>query len=682
MVELRPYQQDLLNRAEMGLAAPDSRVMVQLPTGGGKTRIAAALLAGWVRGGKAAWLTHRKELADQTCLVLNDSGVRATSRPKWGTADPAPVMRDGVVILMVQTVSHRNHEDLRLIEGVWEAYGPNDLLVIDEAHHATAPGYERAINQWPGRVVGLTATPWRLEKDKGFDHLFGELYCGPQVRQLQAGDYLCEARVWRPTQEDIIRGGGIRAGEYTPTGIEQANSDRVMTAGALRFWQDYASERQTIIYAVSTGHANNLTTVFNDAGIPAAVMLTGTPQEERAKAIESFKNGTLQVLVNVAVATEGFDLPNASCVVLTRPTMSLALYLQMVGRGLRPKADGGDCLILDLAGNYEMHGFPEDDHPWSLLPRGTNSGGNAPGVWCEKCNGVSPAASHDCKHCEVSLGKKCGRCVKWRATKRWMLADGCGHIHEIVCDLCHLDAHVEANLPENRELRDSAVDPLLFTLVDEIRRRVLVDNDARHKELSELIDQRTQENSNDADLDHLFDAYISSLSVEERPTSNRAIAIEFNSWEIQRREELNGWIQERVRLESRSTSEDKVRGECREQIERAGSRNLSEGISQALKADELGAFAEEMSQGFKHLLLRLDDEECERTYSQSERDELDDYDRKIGAKTNTREDDHRFRQLNGRLNQAKDRRLRTIKRQFERHWSEIWADYQQSPERR
>ena len=182
MDDLRPYQRELLNRTEVGLAAPKSRVMMQLPTGGGKTRIAAALLAGWVRTGKAAWLTHRRELSDQTCRVLNEFGVDATNTLLWDVNHPAPAMKEGVVILTVQTVSRRNRksvDDLPSIKGVWAGYGPNDLLVIDEAHHATAAGWKRAIEQWPGRVLGLTATPWRLSNTEGFDHLFGELYCGP-----------------------------------------------------------------------------------------------------------------------------------------------------------------------------------------------------------------------------------------------------------------------------------------------------------------------------------------------------------------------------------------------------------------------------------------------------------------------------------------------------------------------
>ena len=297
--------------------------MMQLPTGGGKTSIAAALLTGWLNeGDKAAWITHRNELSDQTCRVLNGAGVQATNMLDWPIDDPAPAMNGGVVILMAQTVAHRNRYD-----GVWTGYDSRDLLIIDEAHHAIAAGWERAINQWPGRVVGLTATPWRLSKREGFEHLFDHLVLGPQISDMQSNGWLADALVLMPDRNELIL-GGIPAsnGEYNPRGIELANQDRpnVMTGGALQFWQGHAQDRQTIVYAVTVDHAVNLAAVFNNANVPAAAILGDTPREERSRRIRQFLDGELKALVNVAVATEGFDLPDAACVVMTRPTLSLA----------------------------------------------------------------------------------------------------------------------------------------------------------------------------------------------------------------------------------------------------------------------------------------------------------------------------------------------------------------------
>ena len=574
MTELRDYQQELLDQAADRLLPGKARVMLQLPTGGGKTHIAGALLHRWLHSGrKAAWLTHRTELADQTRRMLTDSGVSAI-RPQWPPGNDAPSIPNGVVILMAQTVGRRTNS-----MKIWGSYRSADLLVIDEAHHATADGWERAIRQWPGQVIGLTATPWRLSKTEGFDHLFDELICGPQISELQAGGWLCQARLHIPKPQDVIRGGAIAAtGDYSESGIQQANSEHpdIMTAGALRFWQFHAAERQTIIYAISQDHARNLAAVFNDAGIPAAVVLSDTAPQERVKAIESFGNGTLRALVNVAVATEGFDLPDASCIVITRPTMSLALYLQMAGRGLRPKPDGNhrDCLILDLAGNSEIHGLPQEPRQWSLQPRGNNPGGDAPVIWCEECDGVSPAASHFCIVCHNPFGKDCPRCGAWQSHKRWSYETRCGQLHQRVCDLCHLDAHIQAQLPVTEELRrltymEPELDAVLRNLLEEERRRAGGADEERKGELRSLIAGRESELADDDRLNRAFENYIAGLPQEERPDTDPQKHRLYVEWEEGIKRELTGWTGELDKLGAKIPDKRLIYNNARERVMQA-----------------------------------------------------------------------------------------------------------------
>ena len=421
--------------------------MTQLPTGGGKTEIAGAMLRGFlVDGRKAVWLTHREELANQTEERLSSnwfvSAMAGTD--SWNRGRPAPRIVNGVVILKAQTVSRRNKDSAI----VWDNYGADDLLVIDEAHHAPATGWERAIEQWPGRVWGLTATPWRLSQREGFDHLFHTLVTGPRTSEMQDHGYLARSRVFAVKPDDRIRGGEVgQTGDFTEGGITKANDDGgddghfVMTTLAVQNWLRMAAGRQTIAYAVSKGHAGNLVREFGSRGISAAAILSDTPQDERERAIADFKDGKLTALVNVAVATEGFDLPDASCVMITRPTKSLALYLQMVGRGLRPKDDSGDCLILDLAGNAEEHGLPEDYREWSLAARGNPSAGDPPVRYCHECNYMAHPAHHKCPECGADLGARCPRCVKFRPWSRWFEILDCPHKHELVCNYCHEDVH-------------------------------------------------------------------------------------------------------------------------------------------------------------------------------------------------------------------------------------------------
>ena len=246
-----------------------------------------------------------------------------------------------------------------------------------------------------------------------------------------------------------------------------------MTARALEFWQEHAGDRKkTIVYAVSVNHARKLKGLFDEQGIPTGVVLGSTDQkqEERNKAIAEFRDGSLEVLINVAVVTEGFDVPEASCIVITRPTLSLALYMQMVGRGLRSKDGGGDCLILDLADNTSRHKFPNTHREWKLEVRGSESPGEAPVIWCPNCFSESHAASHYCKHCGHPLGQTCPRC-KWRPWRRWQREKMCGDAHDLVCDLCHADAHVRAHLPVSEDL----IVPSDDLLPEERPRKSLVD---------------------------------------------------------------------------------------------------------------------------------------------------------------------------------------------------------------
>lgn len=433
--------------------------MTQLPTGGGKTEIAGALLKDYLREGrKAVWLTHREELANQTeeRLSSNWSVPTMSGTGNWRPRRPAPRIVNGVVILKAQTVSRRNKDSAI----VWDNYGPDDLLVIDEAHHAPATGWERAIKQWPGKVWGLTATPWRLSLRDGFDHLFHTLVTGPQTAEMQSKGYLANSQAFAPKQGDRIAGGEVGTTlDYTEGGIKRANDDGddgrfIMTTLAVNFWRNNAAGRQTVAYAVSKGHADNLVREFINSGVSAAAILSDTSSDDRERAIEDFKNGRLMVLVNVAVATEGFDLPDASCVMITRPTKSLALYLQMVGRGLRPKGDGDDCLILDLAGNAEEHGLPEDYREWSLAARGDPPVGDPPVRYCHQCNYLAHPARHKCPQCDADLGKPCLRCGKFRPWSRW--TDDCPAAHEAVCDRCHDDIHSKLQIGRFNRGQDSS----------------------------------------------------------------------------------------------------------------------------------------------------------------------------------------------------------------------------------
>ena len=590
---LRPYQENLLKRIETALEGDArARVMMQLPTGGGKTRIAGQLLLGWLGPGrKGAWLTHRRELAGQSRNELEYGGVQANADLLWSPGSPAPSIKGGVVVLMAQTVGRRN-----VVDAVWADYGPGDLLLIDEAHHATAAGWERAIRQWPGCVVGVTATPWRLSRKEGFDHLFHDLICGPTVAELRSKGFLCRARVVVPKEDDRVVGGEVgTTGDYTESGIELANAahEDVMTGNAVRLWHREAEGRPTIAYAVSVRHARNLAAFFEAADVRSAVLLGDMEGAERLKVIRRFKAGEIRILVNVAVATEGFDVPDAACVVIARPTTSLTLYLQMVGRGLRPKRDScfDDCVILDLAGNSLVHGRPERSHRWSLAPRKPDSGpvGEPPVVWCPHCGAVSPTGAHHCVDCAEPFGEECRRCGRWRRWRSWEYENLCGDRHDPVCDLCHVDAHVDAHLPlppgfvvaagvgleeDGMPDDDMAIDDELAEELGRGLRKLLKSELAaalsadvgRVAELRRWIATDTSMLESDEPLARGYEDHLATLDESERPRNRPQESRRFMEYENSLRSGVAAWREELESLENRPINDRSVLDGARKKV--------------------------------------------------------------------------------------------------------------------
>ena len=542
-MELWDYQKDLLTKVEEALTADtNARVMMQLPTGGGKTVIAGELLMRRLQSGcEAVWMTHRRELADQTRDMLTAHGVDAEAVRYWKPGTDAPARSGGVVILMAQTVGSRAKK-----MKVWNKFQESDLMVIDEAHHASAESWERAVEQWPGQIVGMTATPWRLSEKEGFKHLFSSLICGPQIRDLQRAGHLCKTKVLVPPPNQQIRGGRIGSiGDYIPSGIREANRRGVWTAGARDFWMQKAQNRKTIAYAVSKNHARNLERVLSRAGISAKTILSDTKAQVRSDRIAAFRSGDLKVLVNVLVATEGFDLPDASCILVTRPTKSLALYMQMNGRGMRWKNDGGDCLILDMAYNSAEHGLPESDREWSLEPHGTQADGEAPMVPCKECGEASPASSSDCRHCGKHFHNTCSRCGKWRALASWEYEYYCGDEHDLVCDYCHLDAHVLASLP---------VVPLHDELAGIVDEDIGAREANRRSELLNLIGERERLLNDEGTLDSEFKKLLDILPKQRRPKNIPQTVDRFREWEGDLEKELEDWRNEVLQLSKKGNT--------------------------------------------------------------------------------------------------------------------------------
>jgi len=370
-MNLRNYQQqaisDLRSAMQQGAKAP----LLCLPTGGGKTIIFSAIAQSAVtRGRKVLILVHRRELLHQASRKLTAIGV-----DHGLIAAGVPTSDQPVQVASVQTLVRR------LAAMTWQP----SLIIIDEAHHAAAGSWDQVLRHWPDAFrLGVTATPCRLD-GRGLSSAFDHLVIGPSVADLIFWGFLSASRIYAPPVMADLSGIRKRAGDYAADQAADAMNRPTVTGDAIAHYQRLAAGQQAIAFCCSIDHANSVCAAFTTAGINAATLLGNTPNRDQV--VAAFGDGSLQILVTVDVVSEGFDIPAASCAILLRPTQSLGLYLQQVGRVLRPAPGKPHALVLDHVGNVTRHGFPDDHRDWSLADGVKRTTGTAaPSVrTCPEC---------------------------------------------------------------------------------------------------------------------------------------------------------------------------------------------------------------------------------------------------------------------------------------------------------
>jgi len=387
-MQLRSYQHrainDLRNAFRTGARSP----LLVLPTGGGKTVVFATIAASAaVKGNRVLILVHRRELIHQASSKLAwvglDHGIIAAGIPP----SDAPVQ-----IASVQTLARR------LARMDWQP----GLIIIDEAHHATAGQWARILDHWPDAYrLGVTATPCRLD-GCGLRSAFDQLVLGPIVADLVFTGHLSPARIYAPPVVADLTDVRTRAGDYANDQAAAAMDRPTVTGDAISHYQRLAAGQQAIAFCCNVKHAVSVCDAFKTAGIGAELLLGNT--SDREQVVADFASHRNRVLVTVDVVSEGFDVPAASCAILLRPTQSLGLYLQQVGRVLRPAPGKDAAVILDHVGNVTRHGFPDDPRDWSLDDRMRRSKGTpSPSVrTCEQCFAAfkpqpqCPVCGHQC----------------------------------------------------------------------------------------------------------------------------------------------------------------------------------------------------------------------------------------------------------------------------------------------
>lgn len=356
---LRPYQTDLVDRTRAALARHKS-VLVQLATGGGKTGLASFMLGRAAeRGKRSVFTVHRQELLEQTQKTFAEFGIPC------GVVAPGHYPRPHELVQIASIDTLRS----RLKRG--KPVPPADMLVVDEAHHLAAPTWQFVKGSYAEknagiRTIGLSASPERRD-GKGLDDQFDVMVEGPSVRWLMDNGFLADYRAFAPSAPDLSGVHTVK-GDYDKAEAEAAMDKSSITGDAIDHYIRHARGRKFIAFCVSIKHSLHTMEQFRAAGVACWHVDGETDRAERKMAMDDFRRGDLQGLLNVDLFGEGLDVPDAEVMIGLRPTKSLALFLQQCGRVLRPQP-GKTALILDHGSNLARHGLVDDERHWSLQGR-------------------------------------------------------------------------------------------------------------------------------------------------------------------------------------------------------------------------------------------------------------------------------------------------------------------------
>ena len=359
-IKLFDYQEDMKERIEKALRLHRS-VMAQMPTGTGKTYLLTAVIDSFVSNNpmEKVWIVaHRRELVSQI-----DETVRKFH--SYSASNTSSLL-SSVKAMSIQWLM-RHYDEIEEVPG---------MIVIDEAHHALAKTYKEMWERFPkAKFLGLTATPCRLN-GKGFTDLFDVL-----VQSWDVPEFISKGRL--ATYDFVsIKSDGVTQrlidslqkrgadGDYQNKEMDMLLNKKPSIERLYRSLEEYGKDRKGIVYAINISHAQKITKLYQEHGVKAIAIDSKTPATERQQDIEAFKKGDIQVLVNVDIFSEGFDCPDVEFVQLARPTLSLAKYLQMVGRGLRVAKGKKNCVIIDNVGLYRVFGLPSQVWNWKATFEG------------------------------------------------------------------------------------------------------------------------------------------------------------------------------------------------------------------------------------------------------------------------------------------------------------------------
>ena len=389
---LRQYQVDSINDLRKAILKGHKRIVLQLATGGGKTTIASEMIRkANEKGKKCLFLADRIELVEQTSKRLDyegiDHGIIMGNHERY---KPHSINQ----VCSPQTLARR-------------ATPAADLVIIDECHVAYGI-HKKMMQAMPNTVfIGLSATPFT----KGLGKLYSNLVVGATTTKLTDEGYLVPVKVFAPSKPDLTKLRTV-AGDYDEKELFARVNKPKLVADIVDTWIKRGENRPTIGFAVNVLHSQALCEQFKDRGIRAAHIDSYMPTKLREQLVNDFKDGYIKVLFNVGILDKGFDYPEASCLIMARPTKSLMLYIQQAGRVLRPHPTKEDAIILDHAGNTQAHGFVTDDLPQELddgtkrKVEPSQKKQEEKGTLCTSCAYVKKKYEYKCPCCGFTPKKK------------------------------------------------------------------------------------------------------------------------------------------------------------------------------------------------------------------------------------------------------------------------------------
>lgn len=376
MFQLFDYQQDLVDKARNDLAAGNQGVLIVSPPGSGKSVVISEIARLTVKkGGHVLFFVHRQELVKQIKDSFKQQGVDLNH----------------CTIMTVGKVANR----LKILPK------PN-LIIVDESQHSRAKTYLKIFGYYNDVPrLGFTGSPWRLS-GKGFKDIYSAMIEGPTTKWLIEHHKLAPFTVYgyQLGNKDLLKKSST--GDYTSKSMDDFTKS-IIHGDIVKSWLKFAKDRKTIIYCHSTSFSKIVAQEFRSAGINAAHTDAKTPSNERNKIMDSFKQGQIKVLCNVDLVSEGFNVPDCSCVVLLRPTESLVVYLQQSMRAMRYQPHK-QAIIIDQVGNFERFGLPDTDYKWTLEDREKHprkDSGSTEGLQIKTCPDCFAVIKAECVKCPI-----------------------------------------------------------------------------------------------------------------------------------------------------------------------------------------------------------------------------------------------------------------------------------------